>query len=195
MKSKSERRYSILIVSASEQLNTFIKRVISDGRFDGIEIRKSVAKAAQELAGRHYDVVLVNTPLPDDFGTELVMNICSKYTSGVLVLAPGDVSDDVTERTIDYGVTVLAKPVTARGLERNLRHLCAIQDKILNTEKKILSLEEKLQEMRIVNQAKCLLIEKEHISEEEAHRRIGKNAMDRCVSRKVIAQEIIDRWE
>ena len=195
MKERSGRQYSILIVSASEQLNSFVKRTISDGRFDGIEVRKSVAQASQELLNRHYDVILVNTPLPDDFGVDFALNACEKYTSGMLIITPGDVCDDITERVIDYGVIVLAKPLTNRALARNLRHLCAIQDKIRNPEKKILTLEDKITEMRIVNQAKCLLIEKEHISEEEAHRRIGKQAMDRCVSRRIVAEEIIEKWE
>jgi response regulator NasT len=195
MKDRSGRQYSILIVSASEQLTAFVKKVISDGRFSGIEVRKSVAQAAQELLNRHYDVVLVNAPLPDDFGVEFVLDLCDRYTSGVLILTPGDVCDDVTDRVIDYGVVVLAKPVTNRALARNIRHLCAIQDKIRNTEKKVLTLEEKINELRIVNQAKCLLIEKEHISEEEAHRRIGKQAMDRCISRKIVAEEIIEKYD
>ena len=195
MKDRSGRQYSILIVSASEQLTAFVKKVISDGRFSGIEVRKSVAQAAQELLNRHYDVVLVNAPLPDDFGVDFVLNLCERYTSGVLILTPGDVCDDVTDRVIDFGVVVLAKPVTNRALARNIRHLCAIQDKIRNTEKKVLTLEEKINEMRIVNQAKCLLIEKEQISEEEAHRRIGKQAMDRCISRNLVAEEIIEKYE
>ena len=195
MRETSGRRYSILIVSASEQLTDFVKKTISGKRFDRIEVRRSVAQAAQELANQHYDVVLVNTPLPDDFGVEFVLMICEKYTSGVLVLSPGEVADDITERVIDYGVILLAKPLSNRALLRNLRHLCAIQDKIASTEKKILTLEEKITEMRAVSQAKCLLIEKEHMTEADAHRLIGKQAMNRCISRKAVAEEIIDKWE
>jgi response regulator NasT len=195
MRETSGRRYSILIVSASEQLTDFVKKTISGKRFDRIEVRRSVAQAAQELANQHYDVVVVNTPLPDDFGVEFVLMICEKYTSGVLVLSPGEVADDITERVIDYGVILLAKPLSNRALLRNLRHLCAIQDKIASTEKKILTLEEKITEMRAVSQAKCLLIEKEHMTEADAHRLIGKQAMDRCISRKAVAEEIIDKWE
>lgn len=195
MRETSGRRYSILIVSASEQLTDFVKKTISGKRFDRIEVRRSVAQAAQELANQHYDVVVVNTPLPDDFGVDFVLMICEKYTSGVLVLSPGEVADDITERVIDYGVILLAKPLSNRALLRNLRHLCAIQDKIASTEKKVLTLEEKITEMRAVSQAKCLLIEKEHMTEADAHRLIGKQAMDRCISRKAVAEEIIDKWE
>ena len=123
------------------------------------------------------------------------MDICTRYTSGVLVITPGEVSDDITERVIDYGVVVLAKPLTNRALARNLRHLIAIQNKIRETEKKVLTLEERIRELRVINQAKCILIEKEHMTEEEAHRHLTKEAMDRCISKKALAEEIIERWE
>ncbi|MBR0146607.1 MAG: ANTAR domain-containing protein [Eubacterium sp.] len=194
-KAVERRQYSILIVSQSEQLNNFVKKVISDGRFSTIEVRKSAAQAAQELLNRHYDVVLVNAPLPDEFGTGFVLDICTRYTSGILVITPGDVADDVTERVIDYGVVVLAKPLTNRALARNLRHLVAIQNKMQETEKKVLTLEERIKEMRVENRAKCLLIEKEHMTEEDAHRLIGKQAMDRCISKRAVAEEIIEKYE
>ena len=194
-KAVERRQYSILIVSQSEQLNNFVKKVISDGRFSTIEVRRSAAQAAQELLNRHYDVVLVNAPLPDEFGTGFVLDICTRYTSGILVITPGDVADDVTERVIDYGVVVLAKPLTNRALARNLRHLVAIQNKMQETEKKVLTLEERIKEMRVENRAKCLLIEKEHMTEEDAHRLIGKQAMDRCISKRAVAEEIIEKYE
>ena len=194
-KAVERRQYSILIVSQSEQLNNFVKKVISDGRFSTIEVRKSAAQAAQELLNRHYDVVIVNAPLPDEFGTGFVLDICTRYTSGILVITPGDVADDVTERVIDYGVVVLAKPLTNRALARNLRHLVAIQNKMQETEKKVLTLEERIKEMRVENRAKCLLIEKEHMTEEDAHRLIGKQAMDRCISKRAVAEEIIEKYE
>ena len=50
-------------------------------------------------------------------------------------------------------------------------------------------------EIRLVNRAKWLLIERQGLSEQEAHRFIEKQAMDRCVSRRVIAQQIIDRCQ
>ncbi|MBR6172893.1 MAG: ANTAR domain-containing protein [Eubacterium sp.] len=195
MEKASDRMYSILIVSQSEQLNSFVKKVISGAHFNTIEVRRSAAQAAQELLNRHFDVILVNTPLPDEFGGDFVMDICTRYTSGVLVITPGDVADDITERVIDYGVVVLAKPLTNRALARNLRHLIAIRNKMRETEKKVLTLEERIKEIRIVNQAKCLLIEKEHMTEEEAHRHLTKTAMDRCISKKILAEEIIERWE
>ena len=51
--------------------------------------------------------------------------------------------------------------------------------------------EEKMSEIRLVNRAKLLLISELSMTEPEAHRYIEKHAMDRCVAKKQIAEEII----
>ena len=52
-----------------------------------------------------------------------------------------------------------------------------------------------MEEIRLVNRAKWLLIEKENMTEPEAHRYIEKQAMDHCVSRKAIAQQLIETYQ
>ncbi len=46
-------------------------------------------------------------------------------------------------------------------------------------------------EIRLINRAKWVLIEKQGMSEQDAHRYIEKQAMDRCVSKRIIAEEIL----
>ena len=48
-----------------------------------------------------------------------------------------------------------------------------------------------MEEIRLVNRAKLLLVECLKMSEAEAHRYIEKTAMDRCVRRREIAENII----
>ena len=56
---------------------------------------------------------------------------------------------------------------------------------------KNVSIEEKMEEIRLVNRAKWLLIDKQNMDEPSAHRRIEKQAMDQCVTRREIAEAII----
>ena len=53
----------------------------------------------------------------------------------------------------------------------------------------------KIDEIRLVDRAKCLLIEKFHYSEEKAHYTIEKKAMDNRLSRLQVAQIIIRHIE
>lgn len=65
------------------------------------------------------------------------------------------------------------------------------RERLRQFEKKSLSIEEKMAEIRLVNKAKWILISQLSMSEPESHRYIEKQAMDRCVTRRSIAEEII----
>ena len=52
-----------------------------------------------------------------------------------------------------------------------------------------------IEEIRMVNRAKLILIKMRGMTEVEAHRFIVRAAMDRCVRKRAVAQEIIDYHE
>ena len=62
------------------------------------------------------------------------------------------------------------------------------------SEKKALSIEEKMEEIRIVNRVKWLLIIELKMDEQGAHRYIEKQAMDRCISKRIVVEEIIKTY-
>ena len=64
--------------------------------------------------------------------------------------------------------------------------------RIHELEKKNRVLEEKLEEMRLVSKAKFLLVERDHMTEDDAHRLIGKMAMDNGISRGSAARRILE---
>ena len=49
-----------------------------------------------------------------------------------------------------------------------------------------------MQEIQLLNRAKWLLIEQRGMTEPEAHRFLEKQAMDRCVSKRTIAEELLE---
>ena len=61
--------------------------------------------------------------------------------------------------------------------------------KFMSNNKK--TFKEKLEEIRIIDEAKLLLIKKEGLSEEEAHKKIEKAAMNQRTTRRKIAEAII----
>ena len=65
------------------------------------------------------------------------------------------------------------------------------RERLRQSEKKSLSIEEKMAEIRLINKAKWILISELSMSEPEAHRYIEKQAMDRCIAKRAIAEEII----
>ncbi|MFR0902788.1 MAG: ANTAR domain-containing protein [Anaerovoracaceae bacterium] len=46
----------------------------------------------------------------------------------------------------------------------------------------------------MVNKAKWLLISRLNMEEKEAHRHIERQAMDRCITKRDVAEEIIQKY-
>ena len=72
--------------------------------------------------------------------------------------------------------------------------MSSARERLRKAEKKTLSIEEKMEEIRIVNRAKWILIRELKLDEPEAHRYIEKQAMDRCISKRIVAEEIIKTY-
>ena len=86
------------------------------------------------------------------------------------------------------------KPTSALLLNQSLKWLVSARERLRRMEEKATSVEEKMEEIRLVNRAKWLLIEQLKMTEAEAHRHIEKQAMDRCTTRQEIALGIIKTY-
>jgi response regulator NasT len=56
-------------------------------------------------------------------------------------------------------------------------------------------LKKKIEDIRIIDRAKCILISRLNLSEEEVHRAIEKQAMDMRTSKRAIAEDILKTYE
>ncbi len=191
MKESAQNRYSVLIVSSSEQFNMAAKKVLPEKRFHTIEIRKSASQARRELLMRDYDVVLINAPLQDGMGTDFVMDIVEKSSAGVIFAVPNEIYGNVNDHLIEYGVLTMPKPVKKDELERMIRLLTALNDRLRKTQKKLRVMTEKMDELKAMSRAKLMLVEK-GMTEAEAHEYILREAMNRGLTKKQVAQDIID---
>ncbi len=89
----------------------------------------------------------------------------------------------------------LKSPVEPVVLRQSLSMMAAVSQRLRRLESKAESLEAKMDEMRLVNRAKLILVQQFKMTEQDAHRFIEKNAMDRCVKRSVIAENIIRTYQ
>ena len=76
----------------------------------------------------------------------------------------------------------------------SLNWMESVRERLRQLEKKSLSIEEKMVEIRLVNKAKWLLISELSMSEPDAHHYIEKQAMNRCITKRTIAEEIIKTY-
>ena len=185
-----EQTYSVLTVSAADKFSASLHTLLPEGQYDPVRTVRD-ASARRLLLEQSFDIVIVNAPLPDEFGTQLALELSETSGAGVLLLVKAEQYPELSARLTPNGILTLQKPTTPQLLTQTLQLLCGTRERLRRMEQKTASFEEKMAEIRLVNRAKCLLIERKAMTEQEAHRWIEKQAMDRCVSRKVIAEQIL----
>lgn len=192
---RMDRAYSVLLVSGAEKFNTAVRPMLSEREFSPVVIAPDVSSARRRLLERKFDLLIINAPLPDEFGTRLALDVCETTQSGVLLLVKADSFADVTARVAPSGVLTLQKPTSPALFSSTLRLLCATRERLRRMEQKTATLEEKMEEIRLVNRAKWILIDQLKMTENEAHKFIERQAMDRCVTRRVIAENILATYK
>ena len=191
----TERRYSVLLVSSSPKFNESMLALLPESRFYPVAAVSDVSSARRRLLESKHDIVIINAPLPDDFGTRLALCICENSGAGVLLFVKAEHYPDINGRVSPFGVLALPKPTTSQAVSQSLQLLCGTRERLRRMEQKTASIEEKMEEIRIINRAKLLLMEQLKMTEKEAHRFIEKQAMDRCVTRITIAQSILSTYK
>ena len=182
--------YSVLLVSASGQMNASLAPLLTEERYSPVRTVSSVSAAKRASAEREFDLILVNSPLPDDSGARFAIDSSSGGCI-VLFLVRAELYADTDEKLGGHGVFVLSKPTSKSTVSTALSWMRSARERLRKSERKSLTLEEKMEEIRLVNRAKWTLIRTRSMDEAEAHRWIEKQAMDRCLTKREIAAEII----
>lgn len=190
-----EQFYSVLVVSSSEAFNNALSALLPAFRYDPVRYVSGIGAAKRILNEREFDFVIINSPLPDGAGTDLAID-CSNSGGGVaLMIVHAGTLEGIRSKVTEHGVFTISKPLSTQMFSTALDWMASARERLRKFEKKTLSFEEKMQEIRLVNRAKWLLISELKMEEPQAHRYIEKQAMDRCITRKEVAEEIINTYQ
>ena len=183
--------YSVLLVSASEKLNTAMTELLPPTDFWPVTVAKSLSQARRLTMETAFDLILVNSPLPDGSGAEFCVDVCARSAAGVLLMVRHKLYEELYYKLLPGGVATLSKPMNREIFVQTLRSLCVMRERLRTSRNHQSTVEEKMEELRLVNRAKWLLIEKQGMTEEDAHRTIQKLAMEQRLSRKDAAEQIL----
>lgn len=187
-------KYRVLVAGSGDKIFDFIAETLPADTYEPLLRAEDAGKARRMLLSTTVDIVIINTPLTDEFGVELALDL-AQSTMGVLLMVKNEVYDQVCCKVEDSGVLTLAKPMSRQGFYSAVKLLTAMSARLARMEKQQKSLQEKMADIRTVNRAKWLLIEHLHMTEKDAHYYIEKQAMDTRFSRREIAQSIIRTYD
>ena len=188
-----ERHYRILLVSSGEKFIREMSALLQGGLYQ-TDNSQSASDARCKMLEKQYDIVIVNAPLIDEFGSRLCIDASQNNGTIAGIFAANDTFEEIYAKESLQGVFVIPKPTSRMLVSQALSLMICARERLRNAEKKAVKAESKLDEIRIVNKAKWMLIDHEGFSEAEAHRYIEKSAMDAGITKRLVAQLIIDSY-
>ena len=184
-----------LIASAGTNANEYLAKHAAELGYTRPVIVASGGEARRKLTDKDFEVVIINTPLPDEFGHELGTYAVEKSHAGVVLLAKAGTAEQIAGKLQSGGVLVLGKPFNGAQFRQAMQMAASCYKRLDLLRVENDKLLDKIGQLRLVDRAKCYLIEHKGYTETEAHRLIEKRAMDDRTSRGEVATKILEEAE
>ncbi len=187
--------HSALVVTRGEQSAASLAELLRQIGILHVEIVPSAEAAEARVQTAVPDLCIINAPLYNASGEALAGKIARDGHCEVFLLIKAELTEAVENRLRGLGVFILAKPVNKPLFQGAVRLAQAAKDRrdaLLQENKR---LQQKIEDIRIVDRAKYLLISYLSMTEPEAHRYLEKQAMDMRITKRAAAEEILKTYE
>jgi response regulator NasT len=181
--------YRIIIADDESLIRTDLKELLEDSGHSVIAEARDGKEALELVSQNDPDIVILDIKMPELDGID-VANLISKQYPVIILTAYSE--SHLIERARTAGVMAyLSKPFREEDLSPAIElavsqflEKSALADRVIR-------LKEKLEVRKMVDHAKVLIMEKEHLSEGDAYRHIQKISMNKNKPIKAVAEAII----
>ena len=162
----------ILLAGSTEKSRMLLQTLLPPGTNPPPRMCMSGAETRRALGEDDWPLLVINTPLSDESGIDLAIDAASHTATSVLMLVKAELADQVQAQLENYGVFVVAKPVARPLFDQAIRYAAVLRNRLMTVCAEKAKLEKKLADVRVIDRAKCLLIQYRGLTEEQAHRAI-----------------------
>ena len=182
--------HSVLVVSRDSKIISQISAFLVPPLFE-LTTTSDFNEARRLATERSFNIIIADSG--DGYDTDFAINLADSYSS-ILLLVPNEHFDEISYRVEGYGILTITKPFEPFYLYNMMKIAIAVQYKVQVLSSQTTKLKVKMEEIKQINRAKMLLMQNMNMSEQEAHRYIEKEAMDRGMKKTAISEEIIKTY-
>ena len=182
--------HSVLLVSRDSKIISQVSAFLVPPLFE-LTTTSDFNEARRLATERTFNIIIADSG--DGYDTDFAINVADSYST-ILLLVPNEHFDEISYRVEGYGILTITKPFEPFYFYNMVKIAIAVQYKVQVLSSQTTKLKVKMEEIKQVNRAKMLLMQNMNMSEQEAHRYIEKEAMDRGMKRTAISEEIIKTY-
>ncbi|MDR1821630.1 MAG: ANTAR domain-containing protein [Oscillospiraceae bacterium] len=180
-----------LLVTTSQSAADQFAVTLRQMDFSLISRAQSAGEARRTLAVSEFDLIVVSGPLPDEPGDKLAVSVSENLRGEVIFIVPESDFTQAAEKLARFGVITVAKPLSRSMFWTAVTMAEASRARFNMMRRENEKLQQKIEDIKLIDRAKCILIARMRMSEPEAHKYIEKQAMDMRTTRRDIANGII----
>ncbi|MDR0820956.1 MAG: ANTAR domain-containing protein [Oscillospiraceae bacterium] len=135
---------------------------------------------------------VISTPLSDESGPDLAAFLSRKTSLAVILLTKNEVAADIAHRLRFAEVAVLPRPVSRSTLNAAIDTSVMFRAATEKLRRDLALANKQLDEQKQVFRAKACLMEHHGLTEDEAHGKLRREAMDRRLTLAEVAVEVIN---
>ncbi|MBQ1388692.1 MAG: ANTAR domain-containing protein [Clostridia bacterium] len=184
---------TLLVSKLNSGVNS-IKTLLEENSYEVGAIVSDSESAMDFADDTVFDTVVINSPIADSDGVDLAIKLSTETVCGVIMLIAAEKASFIGQKVKDYGIVVVTKPINKMLFKQLLGVVRATQKRYAGISKENLRLRSSLEETKIINRAKFLLMQHLSLSEERAHKYIEKQAMDMRLSKLEVAKQILKTY-
>ncbi len=195
MSSKNLFMENILIASNSSSTMTLISEFMSREEVERIVPCQSAETARRNIIETPFDLIVIDTPLTDEYGEDLAVYAADKSSAGIILVVDDKVVASIGRNAESYGIFVMGRNEGPSFFYQAARLLAVSRKRVMYLENEKLRLQKRLDEMKIIDRAKIVLVQVLKMTEVQAQRYIEKQSMDLRQSRLTVAENILRTYD
>lgn len=184
-----------LLISHSQQSASLLAALLKAEGYEAITTEFAAYSAKEAAQDETFDLICINAPLPDENGIELSRYFAQATRASVVIIVPQKSADEINDVLNPHGVLVIARPINKHLFHHYLQFTDCFRARLLRIEQENERLKGMVEDLKIIDRAKLLLVTCLNMSEEQAHRYLEKQAMDLRTSRVSVAKQVIQTYE
>ena len=186
---------SCLVVSSFDKFSDALSEPLKQSGIYRTDTAASADAARRILIDKEYDLIIITAPLSDEAGLTFAKDVSEGHDCGIILCCRPEKQSAVEADLAPYGVFVLPLPVNRQVFYSAVRFSNAAVQRLGKLRKKERQLQKQLDDIKLIDRAKCCLIQCLGMTEQQAHRHIEKQAMDLRRPRRAIAEDILKTYE
>ena len=191
---KTRKPLRVAVADDERDMREFMQELLPRLGHEVVAVAETGAQLAEQVQAFRPDLVITDIKMPDMDGIETSLAVNRDLQVPVILISAHHDAETLTRVGADHIMGYLVKPVTEADVKAAIALAMTRFDQFLALRREATDLRQALDDRKVIEKAKGVLMKRLRVDEEEAFRRMRKLASDRNqklveVGRIIIAAE------